>query len=97
MTLRFTADALCEIDEILATIEVGSPSGAVRVGERIFDVADLVADNPGMGSRTRRAGLRRIVVTPFPHLPFHELGATDVTVIAIRHAARYPRTMPGAR
>ena len=96
MSLRFTPDALAEIEDILGTIEAEPPTGATRVGERIFETADVLAGNPGMGVRTRRPRPRRIVVRPFPYLMFYEVDGPDVTVIAVRHGARDPRTVPDA-
>jgi toxin ParE1/3/4 len=50
--------------------------------------------NPGLGRRTSNGRLRRIGATPYPYLVFYEWTADEVIVIAIRHAARDPASMP---
>lgn len=92
----FTPQALAELDHVLGQIREQSPQGATRVRRRIKATIDLVVRHPQAGQRTNVPGLRRILVTPYPYVVFYLPGAEAVVVIGVRHAARDPRTMPGA-
>ena len=50
---------------------------------------------PKIGKTTKRLGMRRIVVTPFPYLIFYREGRDEIVVHAVRHAARRPSTTLG--
>ncbi|MCJ2013192.1 type II toxin-antitoxin system RelE/ParE family toxin [Methylobacterium sp. J-076] len=96
MKLRFTPDALTEIDAILAGIADISPSGAANVRNRLDAVLDRLADQPRCGTLTSSPRLRRIVVRPYSYLLFYQIAEDAVVVIALRHAARDPVSMPDA-
>jgi plasmid stabilization system protein ParE len=93
--LRYTPEALAELDEVLTGIGQHSPQGALRVQARIKTMLDLLLDHPHSGQRTNLEGLRRIVVTPYPYLIFYEPSDEEVVIIGIRHSARDPVSMPG--
>lgn len=96
MKLRFTPRAAAELDDILTYIAARSPSGAERVQSRLRATLSMLADNPGLGRRTSNKRLRRIIATPYPYLVFYEWTDEEVVVIAVRHGARDPSSMPGA-
>lgn len=95
MRVRFTRQALAELDGVLGVVAAHSPQGAARVGDRIRAALDALAEHPGMGARTTNPRLRRLVLRPFPYLLFYEARDAEVVVIGLRHAARDPGTMPG--
>ncbi|GJD44669.1 hypothetical protein AFCDBAGC_2536 [Methylobacterium cerastii] len=43
---------------------------------------------------TRLPGLRWIAANPYPYVVFYEVSGDTIVVIAIRHAARDPDSMP---
>lgn len=96
MRVRFTPRALAELDGILSHIGAHSLQGARRVGDRVRAALETLAEQPGIGARTSDPRLRRLVLRPYPYLLFYEERETEVVVIGLRHAARDPRTMPGA-
>lgn len=95
MRLRYTAQAVSELDEILAYIAARSPAGASRVHARIKAVIDLLERHPQAGQRTSMPRVRRILATPYRYLIFYEQLADEVVVIGVRHSARSPASMPG--
>ncbi len=95
MKLVYTPQALAELDAVLGHIESHSPRGGGRVKHRIRATLDLLLRYPLAGRSTSVAGLHRIVVTPYPYLVFYRPSEVEVVVIAIRHAARDPGSMPG--
>ncbi|MCP3473630.1 type II toxin-antitoxin system RelE/ParE family toxin [Bradyrhizobium sp. CCGUVB1N3] len=74
-----------------------SPQGAARVQKRIQDVINLLLAHPEIGIRTDDPDIRRLTTTPYPFLIFYEIADQEIIVHAIRHAARDPGGMPGAR
>ncbi|WP_342163631.1 type II toxin-antitoxin system RelE/ParE family toxin [Methylobacterium sp. SD21] len=95
MKLRFTPDALAEMDAVLGGVADKSPIGASNVRRRIEATLDRLIDHPLCGARTSSPPLRRILVRPYPYLIFYEPRDDAVIVIAVRHAARDPFSMPG--
>ncbi|MDP3547251.1 MAG: type II toxin-antitoxin system RelE/ParE family toxin [Phreatobacter sp.] len=95
MKLIYTPQALAELDAVLDQLGEFSPQGAERVRGRIRATINLVVRHPHVGQKTNVADLRRIVVTPYPYLVFYRPSETHVVIIAVRHAARDPQTMPG--
>ncbi len=67
----------------------------MRVRRRIRSTVEMVGRHPHAGQKTSLDGLHRIVVTPYPYFVFYQLIQTDVVIIAVRHAARDPKSMPG--
>ncbi|WP_342109687.1 type II toxin-antitoxin system RelE/ParE family toxin [Methylobacterium sp. SI9] len=94
--LRFTPDALADIDSVLSGIADTSPSGALSVRTRLDAVLDRLLEQPRSGTRTNSPPLRRILVTPYPYWLFYQIAEGAIIVIALRHAARDPRSMPDA-
>ena len=97
MRLRYTLPALADLDSILTYIADASPKGAKRVQKRIQDVINLLLTHPQIGIRTEDPVIRRLTTTPYPFLIFYEIGDEEIVIHAVRHAARDPGGMPGAR
>lgn len=97
MRLRYTLPALADLDSILTYIADASPQGAKRVQKRIRDVINLLLTHPQIGIRTEDLVIRRLTTTPYPFLIFYEIGDEEIVIHAVRHAARDPGGMPGAR
>lgn len=94
MKLRVTPPAAREINKILAYVASDSASAAASVGLRIDEVMATLTQNPGLGRRTDRPGIRFVNAHPYPYLIYFRTSATELQVIAVRHGARNPRSMP---
>ena len=90
MKVRFTERAADELEDILTYVAAHSPQGAAKVKRRIKLLTDLISRHPEAGQRTNRAGLRRIVVQPYPYLLFYQVAADEIVIHGLRHAARRP-------
>lgn len=97
MKLRYTLPALADLDSILTYAAEASPQGAKRIHKRIRDVTNLMLTHPEIGIRTDDPDIRRLTATPYPFLIFYEISTDEIIIHAIRHAARDPGGMPGAR
>lgn len=97
LNLRYTRPALADLDSVLDYIVAHPLQGARRVQARIQAVIDLLPLHPGIGTRTDDPAIRRMTALPYPYLIFYEATETEVIIHAIRHSARDPSGLPGAR
>jgi toxin ParE1/3/4 len=58
------------------------------MSRRIQMVIDLISIYPQSGQLTSIAGLRRVVVHPFPYMIIYGLNDEEVVIHGVRHAAR---------
>lgn len=94
MKLRFTRRAVRQIEEIIHAIALESPQGAHRVRERMQTITTLLIEHPHIGQPTDLAGVRRMLVSPYPYLIFYRVTDDSVIVQRVRHAARNPLDAP---
>jgi toxin ParE1/3/4 len=88
--VRYTRRALSQLEKILRHIRGESPAGAQSVELRLRAVVNLLESHPFLGRQMQEAGVRRIVVDPYPYLIFYRATQTEVVILRIRHAARRP-------
>jgi plasmid stabilization system protein ParE len=93
--LRYTLQALADLDAILEHIDEKSPRGAMRVKGRVEAIIDLLLLHPLVGATTDDPSIRRMITRPYPYLVFYEATENELIAHAIRHAARDPSSMPG--
>jgi plasmid stabilization system protein ParE len=92
--LRFTPVALAELDEALTVLSTNAPKAARGLKLRLDALARLITHHPYAGRATDIENLRRIPVTPYPFILYNRPLADAILVIAIRHVARDPASMP---
>jgi plasmid stabilization system protein ParE len=92
--LRYTREALADLDGLLDHIARHSPQGARRVHERIRIIIDLISRYPQIGQMTSREGMRRMTASPYPYLIFYRGSADEIIIHGVRHSARRPSSMP---
>ena len=81
---RAQAD-LRAISEHIAADDLGA---ALRVADRIYNLAKRLADHPRLGRPGRLAGSRELVVSGSPYLVIYRIRAADVEIIRIIHGAQ---------
>ncbi|MEA2891125.1 MAG: toxin ParE1/3/4 [Bradyrhizobium sp.] len=94
MKLRFTKRAVRQIEDIIEGIALESPMGARRLRERMQSITTLLIEHPHIGQQTDLAGVRRMLVSPYPYLIFYRVTEDAVIVQRVRHAARDPSGAP---
>ena len=94
MTLRYTPQALLELELVLGDIAERSPQGARRVQQRIQAITNLLLDHPRSGQLTSIRSMRRVVATPYPYLIFYQIIDDEIVIVGIRHGARDPSLFP---
>jgi toxin ParE1/3/4 len=88
--LRYTPRGAAELDQVLSYIETRSPLGARHVQARIKAIIELLLQHPRAGRLTSKAGLRRMVVAPYPFLIFYRATEDEIVIHGVRHTARRP-------
>ena len=94
MRLRYTREALADLDGVLDHIVELSPQGARRVQKRIQTIIDLLLRHPQIGQMTSRRGMRRMIASPYPYLIFYRATEDEIVIHGVRHSARRPSSMP---
>ena len=92
MKLRYTPEALTELEATLDYIATHSPHGARRIQQRIMDLTGLFCSHPFAGQATEEPGVRRLFATPYPYALYYQLSPDDVVIVAVRHTARDPES-----
>ncbi len=82
----------CSIRPVLDYVGERSPRGADNVKGCLYSAINRLADHPLSGQVTNTAGLRRLVVIPYPYVVFYQPTASEIIIHSVRHAARRPRS-----
>ncbi|MGF9691554.1 type II toxin-antitoxin system RelE/ParE family toxin [Rhizobium sp. 0TCS1.26] len=88
MKLRITRRALRQIEHALEFIRSISPTGAASVAARLDEIIEVLKQQPQIGRRTNRAGVRRVVLLPYPYILFYRVGQDEIIVLRFLHASR---------
>jgi toxin ParE1/3/4 len=94
MKFRLAASAVSDVDDILKHLRSESPSGAESVADRFDEVFRSIEDFPNLGRVTSRKGMRWKNTHPYPYLVFYKTSPSLTEVVAVRHGARNPKSMP---
>ncbi|MGA3304362.1 MAG: type II toxin-antitoxin system RelE/ParE family toxin [Methylovirgula sp.] len=90
MRLRFTLEALGQIDAIRLYIEARSPQAASHIVERIFAEADRLGEFPQLGRVGFVPGTYEWTVPRLPYIIVHEFNEDidEVVVLGVFHGAQ---------
>ncbi|SMH50631.1 type II toxin-antitoxin system RelE/ParE family toxin [Mesorhizobium australicum] len=94
MKVRIAPRASREIDAILDYLAVESPSAEVGFATRLDEVLMTIASYPLAGRATNRRHTRLMNTEPYPYLVYYRALRAEIEIVAIRHGARDPRSMP---
>jgi toxin ParE1/3/4 len=90
MRVRYTANAVAELEEILAYLTERNPAAAASVASQIEAQIKLLGRFPFLGPPKYKSGVRMRTVPRYPILIFYSVKADEVLILGIRHAARRP-------
>jgi plasmid stabilization system protein ParE len=89
MNVRYSAIALTELDEILATIATDNPSAAHRLAARIERVVERLAQFPNSALRVaQRLGVRVVPLLRYPYLVHYTVDRDEIVILRVIHGAR---------
>lgn len=90
MKVRFTPNALADLDAIRRYIRQFNPAAAGRVVALIEQVALGLGEFPKAGQPSDHPGVRVIFSRRYPYHLYYRIEAAGVVILQIRHAARRP-------
>lgn len=92
MRVKWTRAALLNLDNAIEYIASDKPMAARTVGQKIWDSAKMLADNPEMGGPGRVLGTRELVIPGLPYiLPYIEKDGT-IFILRVMHASmKWPK------
>lgn len=86
LRIVWTDEAVAHLEAIVTYIEAFNPAAARRLGERLIELADSLAEFPNRG---RDAGEgRREMTTIWPYILRYRVEEERVVILRIRHGAR---------
>jgi len=87
MRVKWTRKALVNLDNAVEFIAIDKPTAATDVALKIWNVAKMIAGQPGMGRPGRVPGTRELVVPGLPYiLPYVEKDEV-VCVLRVMHTS----------
>jgi len=81
-------EAAANVDGIKAYIARDNPTAAIKVGQRIVECVEGLAEFPHMGRLGRVAGTRELVVSGTPYIVAYRVAGEIVEIIRVLHGAR---------
>jgi len=92
MQVKWSRKALLNLDDAVECIAADPPVKAEEVAQRIWNAAQRLADQPGMGRPGRVAGTRELVIPGSPYiLPYVERGKAVIILRVMRAAMKWPQ------
>jgi plasmid stabilization system protein ParE len=88
LSVRYSAPALIEIDEIYNYIAKDNPLAAADVLAAIRESVDLLSRYPRKSRRTPRRGMRALPLSQYPYIIFFRLRRGELEVLHVLHGAR---------
>lgn len=86
--LRYTRQALADLDEAGAYIALDRPGAAAWVAARIREAIEELRRFPEIGRQGRVPGTRELVVSGTPFVVAYRVAGNEVSILAILHGAR---------
>lgn len=85
---RLSPRAISDLDSIREYLVQRSSRGAENVRRAIAETIALLEQFPGAGRTSAIKGVRVIPVVRYDYLVYYKVGADEVLILHIRHAAR---------
>ena len=91
MRVRFTKQAVRDLNDAYEYIHADSPRSAGAVIERIEHTIETIAKHPGIGKKGRLADTREFRVLHTPFIVVYRTHADELQILSVLHASRrYP-------
>ncbi|MBM3526964.1 MAG: type II toxin-antitoxin system RelE/ParE family toxin [Alphaproteobacteria bacterium] len=88
MSVRYTRDALHDLDQISSYIAQHNTRAAAAVLEAVETVARRLGRFPYSAQATEMPGIRATPIARFPYVVFYSVEGSDVVIHYVRHASR---------
>ena len=95
MSVKWTHEALANLDKAVKFIAEDKPIAAANVARKIWNVSQLLAEQPGMGRIGRVSGTRELVVPDLPFiLPYVEKDGMVIILRVMHTSMKWPKSFP---
>lgn len=92
MLVEWSRKALSNLDEAVEYIAADNPLAAATTAQRIWDFAQKLTDQPGLGRPGRVAGTRELVIPGLPFiLPYVEKSGMIVILRVMHTSKKWPK------
>lgn len=88
MIVRYTRQAVADLDEARAYIALGRPRAAEAVASRIREAIEGLRLFPERGRTGRVPGTRELVIPRTPFVVPYRIAGREIQVLAVLHGAR---------
>ncbi len=88
MQIKWTRQALANLEEHAEYISQTDPTAAARVVDRILKSIEVLSDHPGVGRPGRVPGTRELVVTGTPYIVPYQVIERTVQILRVFHGSR---------
>ena len=94
MRVKWSRTALLNLDYAVEYIAADNPTAAAEVARIIWDVSQLLVDQPGIGRPGRVAGTRELVISGLPYiLPYIEKVDTVIILRVMHTSMKWPKKL----
>jgi len=91
MRVKWSRKALLNLDDAVEYIAADNPATAAEVAQRIWDISQILADQPGMGRPGGVAGTRELLIPGVPYiLPYIEKVGAVIILRVIHTSMKWP-------
>ncbi len=91
MRVKWTREALLNLDEAIEYIAADKPMTAAKVGANIWDSTKMLAVHPGIGRPGRVVGTRELVIPGLPFILLYVERDGFIYILRVMHTAmRWP-------
>ena len=88
MQLRWTEDAVNDLERIADYLLKQVPDRAPDLIRRVYDAPATLLDLPNRGRPGKRDGTRELVLTPLPYIVVYTVRSNVIFVVRILHGAQ---------
>ena len=88
MKLRYTAQAIADLEAIADYLKPRSPQGLGHVRAAILDGLNTIVEFPRIGRLQDAGGVRKLALRKYKYLIYYTVEEDEIIVAAIQHGSR---------
>ena len=88
MNIRWTAEAVANLENICLHIAEDNPSAAHKTVNIIYERIEELVAFPNRGRQGREEGTRELVLAPLPYIVIYRVKDSTVEILYINHGAQ---------
>lgn len=88
MRIRFTGQALSDLNHVAHYLKKRNPNVARRVRSAILATIAILKDYPAAGREQTTPGVRKIVARKYHYLIYYRADREDVSILSVQHPAQ---------